>query len=106
MQQNVHASSPWHECVAYEIQRSRRRTGLLTLSGQDAQAQDVRNQAQQRSFSSVDRRSAYFVPADYGAANEIAGSVVTVGQGYAFVRVGGFGDYFLPPGKQADHQPH
>jgi tetratricopeptide (TPR) repeat protein len=80
-------------------------TGLLTLAGQDAEAQDIRNQAQQRSFSSVDRRRAYFVPADYDATSEFVGSVVGVGQGYAFVRVGGFGDYFLSPGKHADHQP-
>lgn len=80
-------------------------TGLLTLAGEEAEAQDIRAQAQQRSFSSVDRRSAYFVPSDYQEVSELAGSVVTVGQGFAFVRVGGLGDYFLPPGKRSDRQP-
>lgn len=72
-------------------------SGLLVLAGDVQEAQDVRNQAAQRGFSSTDMRRAYFVPRDYLSGIEFTGSVVRVSQVYAFVRVVGLGDFFLPP---------
>lgn len=78
--------------------------GLLVLAGDEQEAQDVLNQAAQRGFSSTDRRRTYFVPADYSAGRELNGSVVRISQVYAFVRVPGFGDFFLPPVRFREHQ--
>mgnify|MGYP001806199693 CR=1 FL=1 len=79
-------------------------SGLLVLGGDEGEAQDVRDQAAQRGFSSTDRRRTYFVPGDYSSEVVLNGSVVRVSQIFAFVQVAGMGDFFLPPAKFREHR--